>query len=100
MSDSTAKLFRRQSGQMQAVSEEAKEILEVTKAVMDKLTSDPPPALKGKLPPGAGLYKVLTPGAEFETLEGPPPPSSKRTGSAAKPLPPVPRPAKLPPPKK
>lgn len=57
VSDTAPKLFRRESGQIQAVTEEARQILEVTKAFIDRVKSDPPPAIKKRLPPGAGLYK-------------------------------------------
>jgi hypothetical protein len=63
MAQTAPKLFRRESGQIQAVTEESKQILEITKAFVDKVKSDPPPALKKNLPPGAGLYKA-TPLAE------------------------------------
>jgi hypothetical protein len=64
VSGTVTKLFRRESGQIQAVTEEAKQILEVTKAFIDRVKSDPPPppAIRNRLPPGAGLYKgVPTP---------------------------------------
>lgn len=58
MAQPAPKLFKRQSGQMQAVKEEAREILEATKAVAEKVKSDPPPPLK-RLPAGAGSYSVV-----------------------------------------
>jgi len=54
----TQKLFRRESGEMQAVTRESRRILEITKKVIEKVKSDPPPGLKKALPPGAGLYKA------------------------------------------
>ena len=53
------KLFRRESGQIQAVTEDAKDLLEVTKAFVEQVNSNPPPAIKDKLPPGAGVYRGL-----------------------------------------
>lgn len=41
---------------MQAVSAEADEMLEAAKALIEKVTSDPPPALKG-----AGVYRIVIP---------------------------------------
>lgn len=62
MTQPAPKLFKRQSGQMRAVKAEADEILEVTKAVVERVKSDPPPPLtRPKLPSDAGVYKVTTP---------------------------------------
>jgi hypothetical protein len=51
MSPAAPKLFKRESGQMRAVTKEAQELLEVTKAVVDHVKSDPPPANSLSLPP-------------------------------------------------
>ncbi len=40
---SEPKLFKRQSGQIKAVSEESKEILAIAKSIAESVTSDPPP---------------------------------------------------------
>lgn len=51
MAPAAPKLFKRESGQMRAVTREAQELLEVTKAVVDRVKSDPPPANSLSLPP-------------------------------------------------
>lgn len=53
------KLFKRQSGQIQAVHDEVQEILDATKEVFEKMTSDPPPPLVARRQdPNAGLYSI------------------------------------------
>lgn len=51
-------MFTKQSGQMQAVREELREVLEATQEVVEKIRSDPPPSLHPH-----GFYQVA-PGEE------------------------------------
>jgi hypothetical protein len=50
---SSAKMFIKQSGQMQAVREELQEVLVATQEVVEKIRSDPPPSLHPH-----GFYQV------------------------------------------
>lgn len=43
MSGESAKLFKRQSGEFKATMAEVREALEATRAVVDRVQSDPPP---------------------------------------------------------
>lgn len=69
MSESAPKqLFKRQSGQMKAVSEESKEILEMTKAIAEQVKSDPPPPISAFPLPPPRLQRPKTPGVGMYTV--------------------------------
>lgn len=54
-----SKLFKRQSGQIKAVSEESKEILEMAKTIAESVSSEPPP------PPSRSKQRPKTPARPF-----------------------------------
>lgn len=55
-----SKLFKRQSGQIKAVSEESKEILEMAKTLADSVSTEPPPP-----PPSRSKQRPKTPARAF-----------------------------------
>jgi hypothetical protein len=57
MNRSTPKIFRQQSGLMQAVKSDLEEVLKATVVMVEKVKSDPPP--KGSLHPvEPGQYSI------------------------------------------
>lgn len=63
------KFFKRQSGQIRAVCAEVKAILDATKEVCDKVTSDPPPPIVARQrDPEAGTYCLTSGQVEEEQL--------------------------------
>lgn len=70
-------LFRRESGQFRAVCSEVREILNVTKVVIDKIKTDPPPPIARRLA-GAGYYQLTGRAAPVEQIRTSP-------GGAARP---------------
>lgn len=63
------KFFKRQSGQIRAVCAEIKAILDATKEVCEKVTSDPPPPLvAGQRDPEAGTYCLTSGQVEEEQV--------------------------------
>lgn len=56
-----SKLFKRQSGQIKAVSEESKEILEMAKTIAESVSSEPPPPP----PPSRSKQRPKTPARPF-----------------------------------
>jgi hypothetical protein len=61
------KIFRHQSGLMQAVKSDLEGVLEATLAVVEKVKSDPPP--KGSLHPvGPGFYALTSENKEHPGL--------------------------------
>lgn len=75
---SSQKLFKRQSGQMQAVREDIQELLQVTREVVTKVrTSSPPPGpLRKPMPP---LPRQPIP-REEEEEDTPSPEDSEKSG--------------------
>lgn len=88
MTQAAPKLFKRESGQIRAVTKEAQEFLEVIKVVVNKVKSDPPPTISPEVPPEeirpqgpqlakafpdrakvAGLYRML-PGEKDDDEKG------------------------------
>ena len=57
MNRPTSKIFRHQSGQMQAVQTDLDVVLEATLAVVEKVKSDPPPK-ESLHPVDQGIYKL------------------------------------------
>lgn len=70
-------LFRRESGQFQAVCSEVQEILTATKVVIEKIKTDPPPPIAKRLA-GAGYYQMAGRAAPVEQIRTAP-------GGAARP---------------
>jgi hypothetical protein len=62
MDRSKPKIFRHQSGLIQAVQAELEEVLEGTKVMVEKVKSDPPPK-ESLHPVDPGFYKI-TPGRD------------------------------------
>lgn len=58
MDRSQPKIFRHQSGLIQAVQAELEEVLEGTKVMVEKVKSDPPPK-ESLHPVDPGFYKLL-----------------------------------------
>lgn len=59
MDQSQPKIFRHQSGQIQAVKTDLDKVLEDTIAVVEKVKSDPPPK-ESLYPVDPGLYKLTS----------------------------------------
>ena len=60
-------LFRRESGEFKAISSDIEEILATTRQVVEKMHTDPPPAIASRLR-GAGLYQYTGRAAPVEQI--------------------------------
>lgn len=67
------KFFKRQSGQIRAVCAEVQAILDATKEVCEKVSSDPPPPIAARQrDPEAGTYCLTSGQVEEEQVLVPP----------------------------